>query len=166
MKRLKAITGSASQASIFLLLRQKILYCILIDHSGNKDNIYAETDLPCTPKSTQNDIFTLQAQTTVAHSCTLAHMHALPKQKHETWRNTKHKNTVEHSGGPVPSSRIHAYMPPYTLPKHLPPYTYLQKLSPMKITNTQPNQSAIDQSRLRWDFQKQGNRPAIELIAG
>ena len=36
----------------------------------------------------------------------------------------------------------------------------------MKITNTQPNQSAIDQSRLRWDFQKQGNPPAIELIAG
>ena len=36
----------------------------------------------------------------------------------------------------------------------------------MKITNTQPNQSAIYQSRLRWDFQKQGNPPAIGLIAG
>ena len=42
----------------------------------------------------------------------------------------------------------------------------LISLSPMKITKTQPNQSAIHQSRLRWDFQKQGNPPAIELIAG
>ena len=36
----------------------------------------------------------------------------------------------------------------------------------MKITNTQPNRSAIGQSRLRQDFQKEGNPPAIELIAG
>ena len=35
----------------------------------------------------------------------------------------------------------------------------------MKITKTQPNRSAIDQSRLRWDFLKQGNPPAIKLIA-
>ena len=39
-------------------------------------------------------------------------------------------------------------------------------LSPMKMTETQPDRSAIYQSRLRWDFQKQGNPPAIELIAG
>ena len=42
----------------------------------------------------------------------------------------------------------------------------LGRYSPMKITNTQPNQSAIDQSRLQWDFQKQGNPLAIGLIAG